>query len=453
LPNLSDLIQAVSTTNADGTAKAVDTVGAVGASLGLLADVSGAVGFVQIATSLVNTILGKDDQVTAALNQLQMEMQELQAAVKAEDTLERLRDLEQAINPAATVLAQLKADIAQQPPVTNEYRLQQVQTCLAAVIELTDMQGTDNKWRVVYNDQNFYSDGWNGAVAPQPDGDGLVFNYTYVLPIYLRSIYILLTAIATLTPKDLKTYSDVLRDCITRLQLVHDTVVNNGIVVLRAPAAAEMWKAYDPNNSFQNSFVLYNAGPYYRSYPDGKYLAFSTWSGGNVGADPYSVYGTTWPFQIYGAAERFSGRGSAANYPPLDIPTTGPPPSDDWIAAVQGKLALRIVKKHKTAYAAAGMPCVLQVANQLRAIVGDPLVPATGLNSWSVLEIVKILGPACRYGANWQQIPPGQTLLLPTPTLRSLRAFMESVPPTGTGAGFATLQPYRPTSLRQFLTA
>jgi hypothetical protein len=420
--------------------------------LGLLADVSGAVGFVQIATSLVNTILGKDDQVTQALNQLQLEMQELQAAVKAEDTLERLRDLEKAITPAATVLAQLKSDVAQQPPVSNEFRLTQVQTCLAAVIELTDMQGTDNKWRVVFNDQNFYSDAWNGTVAPQPDGDGLVFNYTYVLPIFLRSIYILLTAIGTLMPKDLTSYSDVLRNCITRLQAVHDTVVN-GIVVLRVPTSAEMWKAYDPNNSLQNSIAMYQGGPYYRSYPDGKYLAFSAWSGGEVGSDPYSVYGTIWPFQIYGAVERFSGRGSAANYPPLDVPPTGPPPSDAWIEAVQSKLALRIMKMHKAAYAAAGMPCVLQVANQLRAIVGDPLVSDPGLNSWSVLEIVKILGPQCRYGAKWPQMPPGLKLLLPTPTVLSLRAFLESVPPTGAGDGFATLQPYRPISLRQFLTA
>jgi hypothetical protein len=135
----------------------------------------------------------------------------------AEDILDRLRNLEQAIVGAATVLSQLKDDISQQPPVSNEYRLQQIQTCLAAVIDLTDMKGTDNKWRVVYNDQNYYSDGWNGVVARQPDGDGLVFSYTYVLPIYLRSIYILLTAIGTLMPKDLTNYSEVLRNCITRL--------------------------------------------------------------------------------------------------------------------------------------------------------------------------------------------------------------------------------------------
>lgn len=453
MSNLSDLLKALSTTNEDGTEKAVDAVDAIGSSMGLLADVSGAVGFVQLASSLVNTILGKDDQVTAALNQLQQEMQNLQAAVKAEDTLERLRNLEDAINPAASVLAQLKADVNQQPPVSTEYRLAQVQTCLAAVINLTDMQGTDNKWRVVYNDQTFYSDAWDGVLPPQVDGDGLVFNYIYVLPVFLRSIYILLTVIGTLTPKDLNQYNDALRNCINRLQLVHDTVLNNGIVVLRAPVSTELWKAYDPNNAFQNSFVMYKSGPYYRSYPDGKYLAFSTWSGGEVGTDPYSVYGTTWPFQLYGAVERYAGSGSMANYPPIDVPPSGPPPGADWMEAVQGKLALRILKKHKATYAAAGMPSVLQVANQLRAIVGDPLVPDPGLNSWSVLEIVTVLGPECRYGANWQHIPPGPKLILPSPTLRSLRAYLESVPPTYAGDGFATLQPYRPISLRQFLTA
>jgi hypothetical protein len=454
LSNLNDLLKAVSTTNADGTAKAVDTVDAIGSSMGLLADVSGVVGFVQLATSLVNTILGNDDQVTQMLNKLQQEIQILEASQKAEDVLERMRNLEQAIVGAATVLAQLRADVGQQPPVSNEYRLTQIGTCLAAVIDLTDMQGTDNKWRVVFNDQNYYSDGWNGVVAPQPDGDGLVFNYTYVLPIYLRSIYILLTAIGTLMPKDLETYNDVLRNsCIARLQMVHDTVLNNGIVVLRAPDSTEMWRAYDPNNTFLNSFVMYKSGPYYRSYPDGKYLAFSAWSGGELGADPYSVYGTTWPFQIYGAVERYAGNGSTANYPPMDVPPSGPPPSADWMEAVQGKLALRFTKMHKAAYATAGMPSVLQVANQLRAIVGDPPVPDPGLNSWSVLEIVKILGPQCRYGANWQHIPPGPKLILPSPTLRTLRAYLESVPPTCAGDGFATLQPYRPISLRQFLTA
>lgn len=453
MANLSDLLTAVSTKNADGSDKARDAVGAVGASMGLLADLSGVVGFVQLASSLVDTILGKDDQVTDALNQLQQEMQNLQAAVKAEDTLDRLRNLEDAINPAASVLGQLKADVNEQPPVSTEYRLTQVGTCLAAVINLTDMQGTDNKWRVVYNDQTFYSDAWDGVMAPQVDGDGLVFNYIYVLPVFLRSIYILLTVIGTLTPKDLNQYSDQLRHCIDRLQMVHDTVLNNGIVVLRAPVPTEMWRAYNPNNSFLNSFVMYKNGPYYRSYPDGKYLAFSTWSGGEVGSDPYSVYGTTWPFQIYGAVERYAGSGSTANYPPIDVPPTGPPPDASWMEAVQGKLALRILKKHKATYAAAGMPSVLQVANQLRAIVGDPQVPDPGLNSWSVLEIVKILGPQSRYGGNWRQMPTVPKLVLPSPTLRSLRAYLESVPPTCTGDGFATLQPYRPISLRQFLTA
>jgi hypothetical protein len=78
LSNLNDLLKAVSTTNADGTAKARDAVDAIGSSMGFLADVSGVVGFLDFASSLVNTILGKDDEVTQRLNKLQQEIQILQ---------------------------------------------------------------------------------------------------------------------------------------------------------------------------------------------------------------------------------------------------------------------------------------------------------------------------------------------------------------------------------------
>jgi len=446
LSNLNEFLNAVNGKNEEGTVAAISTVKIVGSGIGVLADLSGIIGFAQAAMSLIDTVLGNDKSLDDVLNAMTRLFAELNAEIRAGQILERMRDLANTMADSKAVLQQLPTMV--QEGTSNDFRLEQIQKCLSAVINLTDADDSGGKWKAVYGDQLYYSgDGWSDPVMPQPDADDLVFNYTYILPLYLRSIYTLLTAIGTLSPKDLHLYSDTFRACVIRLQRVHDTVTD-GIVISRLPVNSEIWKATDPNSGWE----AYKGGPYASSFPNGQFLGFSTWAGGENAADPSRVYGTAWPFQIFGAVETYSGASSISSYPPLDVPPSGPPPDDAWMAAVQGKLALRALKAKKDVYTATGMAEVFRVANELRAIVGDPTLPGPVPGGWTVLEIYRTLGRLAWWGGDWRQAPSNR-LISPTPTLLQLRKYLESVPPTQTGSDFAHLTTWAPTSLRQMLSA
>ncbi len=107
---------------------------------------------------------------------------------------------------------------------------------MESVLFFTDY---DDKWQAVKADLPYYSDGWSGTLAPQADADGLVFNYTYTLPQFLRAVYILLTAIRALEPKSLPKYTDVFTKCVNRLAAVHQTITS-GIVGTRMPSMADV---------------------------------------------------------------------------------------------------------------------------------------------------------------------------------------------------------------------
>lgn len=450
--NVNQFLGDVGNLNLEGTRTASGTVDMVlnlaGDGLGAAADISGAIGLVQFVFSLVDKVQGNDVQLSDILSKMQDMFRQMHADQRAENTLERLRDLEGSIVSAESVFQSLKEIASQDPPASKEFRIGQVEQCLQAVIALTDLTGTDNKWRAVYGDQIYYEDGWSGSVRPDADGDGLVFSYTYMVVLYQRYIYTLLTAIAALLPKDLINYSGTISNCIQRLQMVHDTIVS-GIVSTRVPAPEEMWRAYDAG--YAQQWNIPNAGkPYFASAQDGRYLAYSAWSGGELGVDPYQA-APGWPFQLYGAVEIYSGISSVFSYEPIELPPSGPPPDGGWMSAVQGKLALRILKAKKDVYAASGAPDILTMANHLRKLIGVPVVADSVLHHWKLLEVFETLGNASYYAGDWRNQPQEPRLLHPTPTLRRLRQYLETVPPTETAFYSGQPSAYAPTSLRQML--
>jgi hypothetical protein len=57
----------------------------------------------------------------------------------------------------------------------------------------------------------------------------------YTLPQFLRSIDILLTTIRALEPASLSQYANVFTSALNRLESVHQTVVDTGIMGTRLP--------------------------------------------------------------------------------------------------------------------------------------------------------------------------------------------------------------------------
>lgn len=338
MSNLNDLFNDIGLENVTG----IKTAGDV---FGTLADLSGAVGFVQLGISLIESFSSQDDELKQVLNAIQADFKQLSdqvaqlsGQVAASDKLQRMRDIDQGINAAVGVFEQLQANLSSTPPVSQDFKQSQIQTCLDAVLFFTDY---DDKWQVVGTDLPYYSDAWSGTLAPQVGSDGLVFSYTYTLPQFLRAIYIFLTAIAAFDPTSLKNYQSVLNKCLQRLESVHDTIVSSGIIGTRIPPEEGVG---------QPGLWLYGAVEIY--------------SGANIVGSYQSELADRLDLSAWPAFER-------TNFFNL--------------------LQLRILRRKKELYTQIGLPIVRQVINQLRQITGQPALTGVAYEAWSVEELFSTL--------------------------------------------------------------
>lgn len=222
MSNLGDLMN-------DINGKNYATLQVLGNVLGTVADSSSTVG---VVIGLVDLFISQGDDTKAKLDEIlktiQQDFAQLHEELKAENTLARLRDLDSGIIQAEGALAQLKAAVTAQPPVSNEFRLQQIKACLDGLI----FMGLDDKWKVIYADQVYYTDPEWGDAKPTPDSEGFVFSHTYILPYYLRVLFIFLAVAAALDPNFAHNYADSLRNAALVLMDKHDKITNEGIADL-----------------------------------------------------------------------------------------------------------------------------------------------------------------------------------------------------------------------------
>jgi hypothetical protein len=233
----------------------------------------------------------------------------------------------------------------------------------------------------------YYADSWSGRLAPQADTDGLVFNYTYTLPQFLRSIYFLLTTIAALEPNSLHLYANVLTRCLTRLQSVHQTIVSSGIIAARIPSMDEVGVIDgDVIPPFTTNWILNDGTPNPTYFP-------------------------------YGAVERYSGANNMGSYIGDHFPYWGADLTTWWEPTAENFLTLLsfwTVGKMKSLYVELGMPAVWQAINQLLQLTGQPLQSTPPYSAWSFAEVTSLLGlrlpPPRRWPPVvpvWFQEPPG----------------------------------------------
>ena len=251
-------------------------------------------------------------------------------------------------------------------------------------------------------DQLNYSDVWSEGLgppvgiilAPTPDANGMVFNYTYVLPTFCRAIYVFIGVINAFKASELLLYKTVaqggLESCIARLTTVHDTILNQGLQSLRVPTEGEVWN-HPPDSE----------GSYWTTQtPSGWKLHGSEWFNGSYfKLTGEATYGPV--SQPYGAVDIFSGCSSVGSYPLLNPPSLYPPPAG-WYLGVFSILSLRILKRKKDVYVQVGMPAVRGIINQLKSLVGDSPLPGSHFEDWSLGEAFRALG----YPQNPQFLPP-----------------------------------------------
>lgn len=352
MANLGDLFKDLGAKDGGAVQKTAD---GIGASLGIVADASGAVGG-GVALLQAFGVLSSDDdeikdmlnQIQQQLNQIQTELQQLKAQATASDKLQRMRDVDNGINPAVGVFEQLPAILSSTPLPTTDFKLTQIQTCVDAVLFFSDF---DEKWQVVQSDMPYYSDSWNGTLAPSQTSDNLVFNYTYTLPQFMRAIYILITTIAALEPKSMSSYNDVFNKCINRLQTVLQTVETSGIVASRLPPTQEWtgWRIYNDDGSML-------------MYP-------------------------------YGAVEIYSGASLMRSYQNdffdfenVDLAGFGPS-MNNFMELLQ----LRITKEKKALFSQLSFPAVEQAITQLQQLAGQSAAAIAPYETWPFDEVTSLL--------------------------------------------------------------
>lgn len=336
-------------------------------------------------------------QILAAIeNAFSQVVDQLQSQIAAGDKLARMRHIDAGINPAVAVFEQLPAILSSQPPVSQDFKLTQINSCLNSVLFFADY---DDKWQAVAAGLPYYSDSWSGNLSPVAESSGLVFNYTYTLPQFLRAISYFVATVQALDSASMGQYAAVFNKCISRLQSIHDTVVGSGIVGTRIPSGP----GTDPIIWMKDWEV-----------PD-------TGSGQSV-QYPYGAV------EIYSAANNIISYGNYLDWfdPEPEAPSRYPSPfTGNFFELIH----LRVIRKMKELYVPIGMPAVRGAIQTIQKLAGQPVADQMPYESWSFDEVISLLhltlSPAAPGGgiqSPWEE-PPGLE--------EALAEFLRYTPPWG----------------------
>ncbi len=385
MPNLNDFLDAITDQNKGAT-------DVVGGFLGLVADISGVIGFLQWFQNIGQPA---DAAVQAALNKLQAA---IDAGTQATDTgvaalglQQNYQAVDSVVDPARGVFGTLPTIDPQDETSVSDA----ITTCFTALIALRDDVGS--KWTVPFAEgATSYTDDWSGNLFPPHTN--VMFNYTYVLPQFIRTIGYFMAVIAALKPSALADYLGDLDLCADRLQSVHDSIMST-LVGMRVPQVGDV--AYI---SFETNLEQLKTD------------WFNVKSGGQPvdGPDP-----NLWPL---GAVEEYSGASildSYWTYLPFRF-DPGPPGNPILTGNFLRLLELRIEDRRKALYRRIGLPVVLQTINQLRTITGQPPSASQPYERWSVRNALSILGISLKGAGLFQ----------------SFDTFLKPIPPYSGGALF-----------------
>ena len=375
--------------------------------LGTVADASGAIGagasVVTEILQMLNVIQPADQQVQDLLSSIQLSIDSIFRAlagdIAAEGILARERDIDGGIKDVAALFTILQTIVPELASLEEDYILQQIQTCVAAIQFFTDYP---DKWLIPWaslpkagpgpNPQGYSDNNWSGALAP-PESE-FIFNYVYVLPQFLRAIYMSQASILALKPSAMN-QSDIqnlFKKAASKLQEVHGTMLS-GILGTRLPTAFDV--AYQGVSKDLDQWKSPWFGGQHK-------LIMTYWR------DP-----TLWPF---GAVESYSSFNNVTSYVPFMpfefLPEGRPPVVPVSFVKL---VSLRIENCKKTLYEALGLPAVRKTINELRALTGQPVSTALPYEAWSIRNAASILGISPSGGPQLRFITALRALLTSTP--------------------------------------
>jgi hypothetical protein len=371
----------------------------IGGAIGTLSDIAGVLGGLSSVWStyqlleqwfgggvdqtqvLLQDILTTVENVYKLLNQINRDMQ-----------LKDFQDWTGMINntlvdTAVSIAENLQSDLTASPPLSSGDKSSRLEACLAAVNSLSyaAAAGGVNQLWLVHHDYQIYfaptnpwlyeggglpNTGSNPAFPftyyqrlitfvstpqnastfdPEPGaGPGSsVFNYIYILPAYLRTIFFYLAVGVGFYPnfgQDAPDHADQLRAIADDLLSVHDTI-KGGIVSIVAPSLDDVIPYYAATDITQDPPWDYPAvgvaalNPISTIYPGESLWEQATVTIQTAVDNPYATAPPTDYIQPYGAVNLYSGYSSVGSYPPGVFYTSlrqtlnawvNPDPSGTW---------------------------------------------------------------------------------------------------------------------------
>jgi len=375
--NIGNLLNNLGVTDA----QAVDTIGS---AIGSVADVAGAV---QAAVAIANLFISQPDPLQPILDTLQRHFAQLYAVLTARFNDEDWKNLATLVKDAEAVLQTLDGLVHAKPPLTDAQRLDHIATCLAPLNALSD--GTTHFpspfFLAVDSDQVYWTDAgvflqhqytqddlgnWvqtppdldtgYGTQAPPVPPDNQVFSYLYVLPYYLKAIFIL-TAVGTSFFPDFGKTSQRQQDAIILfaefLATIHDLVAGGITKLTPAPPPPLGWGTVIANGGVVPGIT-------------GEF-------------EPPQLTGMLFE---WGAVEKFSGASSISS----SGFSFGATPNPD--GPIFRKLQVRALREMHKVYANVGLPSVRTAINGLNEIAGQAPLPSHQYTRWSFREIFSQAG-------------------------------------------------------------
>jgi hypothetical protein len=417
-------------------------------STGALGVAAAAVGFLETLISLFQS--SGSDEVQKLGQALEQLIQQFEQAAAADAVNQRVSGIGIQVGVAAGLETSLQSLSAQLPlsaaDVSN--KLTSLAQALAALAPPDESQyGCSYAgaplgggfWLFPSNFQTFWDDSdskdlvWPPPPSLQVQALGYgkqapaganVFNYTYVLPAFLYLAAVFVSLGAAIDPKLKQNWADsVVRPTACFLRSVHDNILKNGLKELTPGPWTDQTLAswtlighFVPTGLSVSDITPTVPGQYsfkLLTKPSTQQGVFPVVNLNTVelGLDTLTVQVVGVSIE-YGVVEQFSGYSSMATYtltPPFDLESTSPGPYN--------KFQVRLLKRWKDVYMGVGLVTVLNVANNLNALIGDPPFPG-GFADWSIRkDIVPLVG---------QQVsnPDGSF------SLRALQNFLLNTQPT-----------------------
>jgi hypothetical protein len=397
MSNLSDLIDALA-------GNASQAIKVAGATLGLIADLSGAIGGIISGSEFILQQLGVVQTDTEQLlNEIDRVYTALAAEARGQDIINRVNFIALVLGPSQAVVQNLQLLINASPPLTQVQAIEQIELCLTA---LNVLQNAD--WALPSGDPIYWTDSGvylldppfgdvgYGEISPTPDQNDLVFNYTYFLQAYLSALLMFVTVAAALDPNYAANYAGTpstpgpLRLAATALFGVLSTI-QGGITPLGpGPFPAALLKELYISKGSVYSWTIQELW----------YAIFRERGGGQA---PYTgltfiVDSNNVPTASleFGAVDKYSGFSAMDEYqlpfePLMD--TNSPLYSQPWLDVDPKKFAkfrVRLLRRQKEVYIQTGMRDVRMIINYLNAIVGDPPLSGLDFGNWSFRELLTI---------------------------------------------------------------